>query len=83
MEVYLSARIGEFVARTFKAEVPRRSSLDAIQDAARFASNRLCWLYEDLLLRSPFCFFPYVRDGERISEFFDARDNDPRLTHQV
>ena len=43
----------------------------------------MCWLYEDLLLRSPFCFFPYVRDGERIPGVFDARDNDPRLTHQV
>ena len=83
MEVYLSARIGEFVAYTFQAEAPRRSSLDAVQDAARFACARLCWTYEDLLLGSPFYFFPYVRDGEHIPAIFDARDNDPRLTHQV
>ena len=32
---------------------------------------------------SPFFFFPYIRDGECIPAVFDARDDDPRLTHQV
>ena len=40
-------------------------------------------MHEDLLLRSPFCFYPYLPDGERVLEVFDVRDDDPRLTHQV
>ena len=83
MEVFLYARTGEFVAHTYHAEAPRRSSLDAIQDAARVAITRLCWIHEDLLRESPFCFFPCLPDGERFPEIFNARDNNPCLTHQV
>ena len=83
MEVYLYARTGEFMTHTFQDEAPRCSYLDAIQDADRIAITRLCWIHEDLLLQSPFCFFPYLPGGERIPEAFDAKDNDTRLTHQV
>ncbi|MGL6081469.1 MAG: hypothetical protein ACRC4N_03055, partial [Gammaproteobacteria bacterium] len=53
MEVFLYARTGEFTTHRFCAEAPRRSSSDAIQDAARVAVTRLCQKYEVLLQESP------------------------------
>ena len=83
MEVFLYAREGEFIPHTFQAEHTRSRAVDAVQDTARFAATRLCQMHEDLLLRSPFCFFPALPEGEHYPAIRDARPDDPLLSHQL